>query len=163
MSRLKATPAEIEKHLALLAETPQRLATAVAGLDDAHLSRRPAERTWSAVEVLAHLRACDEVWSFSIYAMLAQDAPVLPLLDERRWAKTLRYADLGFVRSLQAFGLRRGELLHVLRQLPAESWQRSGVIEGRTHTVFSQVRRMALHEAEHCEQIETLLAESKQE
>ena len=29
-------------------------------------------------------------------------------------------------------------------------------IEGRTHSVFSQARRMALHEAEHCEQLKTL-------
>jgi hypothetical protein len=38
------------------------------------------------VEILAHLRACDDLWSHSIYAMLAQDNPALPLLDERRWA-----------------------------------------------------------------------------
>lgn len=64
---------------------------------------------------------------------------------------------LDFGPSLQAFSLKRQELLHVLRDLPEERWARTAVIGGRTHSVFSQVRRLALHEVGHCEQMESVL------
>jgi hypothetical protein len=154
MPRSKITPAEIEKYLAMLAETPVRIAALTAGLDEARLRGSPSKKDWSVVEILAHLRACEAVWTHSIYAMLTEDNPTLPLLDERRWAKAARYADAAFAASFQQFSLRRDELLHVLRQLPEEAWSRSASIAGRTHTVFSQTRRMALHEGEHVTQFE---------
>jgi hypothetical protein len=33
---------------------------------------------------------------------------------------------------------------------------RTAIIARRTHSVFSQMRRMALHEGKHCEQMEAL-------
>ena len=36
-------------------------------------------------------------------------------------------------------------------------WSRGAMIKDRRHTVFSQARRMALHEVTHCEQIEGLV------
>ena len=41
--------------------------------------------------------------------------------------------------------------------LPAADSERGAVILGRRHTVFTQARRMAKHEAEHMEQIAGLL------
>jgi hypothetical protein len=154
MPRIKITPAEIEKYLALLAATPERIAALTAGLDEARLRWSPSKKDWSVVEILAHLRACETVWTFSIYAMLSENNPALPLLDERRWAKAARYADASFADSFQQFSLKRAELLNALRHLPEEAWSRSATIEGRTHTVFSQSRRMALHEQEHAAQLE---------
>jgi hypothetical protein len=154
MPRLKFTPAEVQQVLHQLAETPVRLAACAAGKSEHELRSPPEPKGWAAVEILAHLRACNELWSHSIYAMLASDNPELPDLDERRWAKTRRYASLDFHDCLQAFTLSRQELLHVLRALPAEAWGRTGLIAGRTHSVFSQSRRLAKHESEHCAQME---------
>jgi hypothetical protein len=146
-----------EKYLALLEQTPRRIAVASSNLDEVSLRFSAGSREWSAMQILSHLRACEELWSFSIYAMLVYEHPVLPLLDERIWAKTARYDSLTFRDLLQTFSLKRGELLGVLRPLPLERWLRAADIGGRAHTVFSQVRRMALHEAEHCEQMHTFL------
>ena len=157
MPRLQASPPEIQKYLALLEETPRLITTCIGGANEDTLRKSPGKRDWSPVEVLAHLRACDDLWSHSIYAMLAEDNPTLPLLDERRWARSRRYADLSFYTSFQAFTLSRGELLYVLRVLPHEAWSRTATIKGRTHSVFSQARRLALHESEHCEQLKTLI------
>jgi hypothetical protein len=88
--------------------------------------------------------------------MLVQDRPVLPDLDERKWAKARHYTRLGFQHSFQAFALQREELLNVLRELPFKDWEKTAIINGRTHSLFTQVRRMALHETEHCRQIEAL-------
>lgn len=52
----------MEQTLTLLAETPERIAILTDGLSPAQLQTRPAPDEWSAVEVLAHLRACADVW-----------------------------------------------------------------------------------------------------
>lgn len=148
---------DIDKYLAILTENPRRIVTCTAGAGEATLRQQPGQRQWSIVEILAHIRACQELWSFSIYAMLSETQPSLPLLDERRWAKVTRYATLPFNDSFQAFLLRRIELTNVLRNLSFEDWARSADIGGRSHTIFSQVRRMAFHELEHVEEIEILL------
>ncbi|MEO8611947.1 MAG: DinB family protein [Chloroflexota bacterium] len=154
---MKITPAEITKYLAMLEAIPLTVASRTAGLSEDQLRWSPGKKDWSIVEVLAHLRACTEIWSFSIYAMLAEDKPVFPLLDERRWAKAARYASFTFQSAFQIFCLQRQELMAVLKPLEIETWARSATIEGRNHTVFSQARRMALHETEHLHQIRDLL------
>lgn len=89
--------------------------------------------------------------------MLAENAPVRPEINERKWAKVTGYADVPFRESFQAFSLQRDNLLRVLKGLPFESWEKSAIIFERKHTVFTQVRRLAKHEGKHCEQIEHLL------
>jgi hypothetical protein len=62
-----------EQVLTLLAETPLRLAALCAGLAPEELQTRPTSDEWSANEVLAHLRACADVWGNCIMAILAQE------------------------------------------------------------------------------------------
>ena len=156
MSRLIADPRVIQTHLAQLIDTPACLAAAVAGLDEARLRLPPAPRQWSAIEILAHLRSCADLWGYSIYAMLTEDKPTLPLLDPRRWARALRYTHLEFAPAFQVFNLQRRELLNVLNSIPSDAWNRTADIGGRAHSIFSQTRRLALHEVEHCVQFEAL-------
>jgi hypothetical protein len=158
MARTVPTAAEIQRHQQALEDTPRRLGKLAKGHTDKALAAPPGLRAWSPVDILAHLRACSDLWTHSIYAMLAERSPSLALLDERRWAKTARYADAGFRRSLTAFTLEREALCTVLAGLGENDWGRDGTIGGRRHTVFSQCRRMALHEAEHLDQIEKLVS-----
>lgn len=144
--------------LALLKDTPPRLAACAAPHSAERLAQRPGPQGWSAVEHLAHLRGCDAVWTETMYAMLVADEPALPLLDPRQWALKLKYAHQPFADLLAALTARRAELLRVLTPLPLERWSRGADIHGRRHTVYSQARRLALHEREHCEQVEGLLA-----
>ena len=89
--------------------------------------------------------------------MLSEKNPALPDINERKWAKAVGYASMRFGRSLQTFMLQREELLSVLRPLPLAAWERQAMIFARHHTVFTQARRMAKHEAEHCLQMESAL------
>jgi len=154
---MRSTPVEIRQALTRLEQTPLRLAASASGLSEEALKTAPDEKSWSGTEILAHLRACADVWTHSIYAMLAEDTPTLPDINERRWAKVVGYPALPFSRLLEAFSLQRETLLLVLTSLPPESWERPALILGRRHTVFTQTRRMAKHEAEHCDQVEALL------
>lgn len=157
ISCVKITPTEIQHHLTLLADTSRRIQTCTDGMGTAFLERPLAPGQWSPLEILAHLRACADVWTYSIYSMLAADHPTLPDIHPRRWAKVVPYLSLDFHRSLHTFTLQRVELLATLQSLPEASWARSAHIADRQHTVFSQARRMAKHEVEHCEQIEAVL------
>ena len=154
---MKAIASEIEKYLQLLEETTDRIMSVSNGLEDARLQFKPDKKSWSVNDILAHLRSCSDLWTHSIYAMLAEHEPVFSDIDERKWAKVTRYAELPFAESFQSFSLQRENLLRVLKSLPFESWEKSAIIFGRRHTVFTQARRLAKHENEHCKQIESLL------
>lgn len=153
---LKAKLYEVAHYLAVLAETPERLAECAAGLGDERIDASPALGDWSLGQLLAHLRAAAEVWGESIYAMLEAEHPDLPYVHPNQRMKSAGYAAVDFQVSLQAYTEQRLALLEMLRQLQPEEWSREALIRGRRHTVFSQARRVALHEADHWAQIERM-------
>jgi len=154
---MKVTRREVEEYLNLLAQTSRRITKATNGFDDVRLRSSTDEQPWSVNDILAHLRSCADVWGDSIDAMLKEQKPTVPYRHPRQWIKKTDYAQLSFHESFKAFIAQRKKLLKVLNGLSFEDWCRAAVIQGREHTVFTQVRRMALHEQEHCEQIESLL------
>ncbi|MGC1378391.1 MAG: DinB family protein [Anaerolineales bacterium] len=169
---MTATPAvfrqaqqPIETILEILTATPQRITSASAGLETARLHFRSDEKTWSANDILAHLCACADVWGKSMAAMLTQDHPTLRYVLPRTWIKKTNYPELEFRASLLAFTAQRDDLLKSLKALTIQDWSRGATFTattlGREHTVSSYARRMALHESDHCEQIEVLLKETK--
>ena len=152
------TETGIAELTALAESTPRRLAASSAAFDDAVLSQRPAPDVWSALDILNHLRACEEVWMHSLHAMLAHNTPSLREIHPRQWIKTANpYTGQPFSNGLRAFTLRREALLITLSALALGDWAREARIDGKTHTVFSHVRRMTLHENAHCDQIDDLL------
>jgi hypothetical protein len=156
-AEIEVNAAEIETILNVLEETPRRIASASKDLEDARMHFKADEKSWSANDILAHLRACMDVWGKTIQLMLAQDNPTMRHISPRTWIRKTNYPKLAFGESLQTFTTQRSELLRTLRALAFEDWSRSAMIEGRKHSVFSQARRMASHENEHCEQIEAIL------
>jgi hypothetical protein len=154
---MKVDSAEIEKYLNLLNQTSRRLTKATKGFEKTRLKTRTKEQPWSVNDILAHLRSCADVWGGSIAAMLAEQKPTIPDRHPRQWVRKTNYPKLSFPESFKAFVAQRKKLLKVLKGLSFEDWSRAGIIKGREHTVFTQVRRMALHEQVHCEQIESLL------
>jgi hypothetical protein len=144
-----------------LAATPGRIAAASVGRSPEHLAATPADEEWSARAVLAHLRASDDILSPRLVAMLVREGPALPAFDERRWGEVMGYDDADFQELLAAFTFRRAELVRVLRRLTPRDWQRAGVHEARGQiTLVDTLRHLVEHEAEHCLQLEALLASS---
>jgi hypothetical protein len=154
---MNITPDQIEKYLSLLSNTSGRIMKATQGFDDLRLQHKIDKKAWSVNDILAHLRSCADVWGGSIEAMLAQDKPTLPYRHPRQWIKKTNYPNLLFDESFQAFRMQRKNLLNVLNNLSFEDWSRAAMIKHREHTVFSETRRMALHEDIHCQQIEEIL------
>lgn len=152
------TSLSIEKILAILGETPPRIAELTAGMTEAQLQAAPRPAEWSANEVLAHLRSCADVWGNCITAILHQDKPTIRTVNPRTWIKSTNYLDQEFRSSLQAFTTQRTRLLEELKPLPPKAWSRSATVTGAGNplvwTVQSYAQRMARHERLHWKQIQ---------
>ena len=156
-SRLLTT----ERVLTLLAETPPRIATLTAGLAPAQLYTPPNHDGWSLTDVLAHLRACADVWGNCIVAMIAEDTPTLRAVNPRTWIKKTDYLELEFRPSLRSFATQRADLLAVLEPLPHEGWSRAATVTGAgkvlERTVLFYAQWLARHERQHVKQVERLI------
>ena len=158
---MKVSPAETENILRLLAATPRRIASLTRSVEIGNLHFRPQQDSWSANDILAHLRACADVWGKSIMAMISQDHPALRYISPRSWIRKTDYPSLEFRVSLKAFTDQRRELLRALKGLAIKDWSRpatfTATTRGREQTVFSYAFRIAEHENKHCDQIEAVL------
>ncbi len=152
----------IEEILTILKETPPRLAKLTAGLTSAQLHNPPSVGEWSANEVLAHLRACSDVWGdHYMMTILAQDNPTIKAMNPRAWIKTTDYLELEFQTSLRAFTKQRKKLLSVLEPLRAKDWTRTNTLIGAgkrlQQMLISHADGLARHERSHLKQIERTL------
>lgn len=150
----------IEQALTVLAATPQRITALTADLAPAQLRTAPSHDEWSANDVLAHLRACADMWGGCIVTMIAEDTPTLRAVNPVTWIKQTDYLELEFLPSLRAFATQRADLLAVLAPLPNEGWSRTATVTGAgkvlTRSVLSYAERLALHERPHIKQIERI-------
>lgn len=155
--------------LALLELTPARLAQTLEETSDrARLAARPTAQSWSALEVLCHVR---DVEADVYAARLAQfmdgpnDGTVVLAgagnVDERNaaWARERAYANADPAAALAGFARARGENLALLTTLGPADWTRGAIHPARgAITLYEQVERFAEHDLGHLRQIERALA-----
>ena len=145
----------------MLKTTPSRIASVSRGFTDKELNWKPGADSWSANQVLAHLRACADVWGGSIIKILKQDNPTFRYVSPRTWIRKTNYQDLDFKASFLAFRKQREDLLKVLQSVPHQDWLRGAKVRAATRlreeTVLSYAQRLGGHEARHCEQIDRIL------
>jgi uncharacterized damage-inducible protein DinB len=147
----------------MLAATPAHLADLTEGLPPAQLLAPPEPDEWSARDVLAHLRACADMWGKSIVEILGEDRPTIKAVNPTTWIKKTDYLEQDFQPSLQAFTTQRAELLAVLQPLPPEGWSRAATVTGagkpRERTVYTYAQWLANHERSHIKQIERIVSQ----
>jgi hypothetical protein len=155
-------PLTIEQALALLAETPVRIAALTADLASAQLHTRPNPGEWSANDVLAHLRSCADVWGMCITVILDKDRPTIKAVNPTTWIKKTDYPEQEFEPSLRAFATQRAELLAVLKPLAPEAWSRAATVTGagkpRERTVYTYAQWLVNHERTHINQIDRIVS-----
>lgn len=156
-------PLTIEQNLTLLAATPSRIADLIKSLTSAQLVTHPKPGEWSARDVLAHLRACSDMWGKYIELILSADHPTYRAMNPTSWIKNTNYLEQEFKPSLRAFTVQRTELLKVLIPLPLEAWSRSATAitagRPRERTVRTYAMWLANHEGSHFKQIERIARE----
>ena len=110
--------------------------------------------------MLAHLRACADVWGSYIARILSEDRPAIRAVSPRTYIKQTDYLEQDFQPSLQAFITQRADLLAVLESLAPERWERQAIVTavGKpiVRTVHTYSDRLARHEREHVRQIQQI-------
>jgi hypothetical protein len=151
-----------EQILSLLTVAPTHIAKATAGLTPAQLRTCPELGEWSANDVLAHLRACADVWGRDMARILAEDEPTIRAVNPRTWISQTDYPELAFHPSLRRYTTQRKTLLRLLTPLTAAQWSRCATITGAgaplRKTALSYGDRMARHERAHVKQIQQIAA-----
>lgn len=152
---------ETKRIIELLTDAPGRLRRITRDVRPAQLTVRSAAEPWSIHDILAHLRACSDVWGKSILAMIAQDNPVQRYVSPRASLRKPAYTDPPFDVALEHFARERRTLVAALSALDAAGWARRGTFtgtspRGRDQTVLSYAERLVDHEQAHLDQIATL-------
>ncbi|HEY7041017.1 MAG TPA: DinB family protein [Methylomirabilota bacterium] len=167
-----------ERSLGRLQETPPELDRALAARSDAELSKRPTAQSWSATEIVCHLRDVEELFQVRFHTVIALDEPrILVLgasaadlapwriggaighpLDPERWAEDRQYVRNDGREALAAFRRRRTEVLTLLRSLTPAEWQRGGIHLGRGRlTLHDWTASLAAHDDNHLDQLRRAL------
>ncbi len=143
-----------------LAAVPKLIARLAAGHDETRLTSRTAAKTWSASDILAHLRSCAEVRGKWIAAMLDRDNPTLRAVSPRSAMR--KYVDRDFAVSLKEFADERAALVKRLRGLDEAGWARGLTFTGASprsteQTLAQCATDLLLHERVHLDQIQEAL------
>ena len=132
-----------------LAAAPAALATALKGAADDVLRRR-ANGKWSMIENAAHMRDIERVYQGRIPQMAFGDKPAFWMLDNDRAAEALKYGEADPAEVAKEFKRLREDSIALLRALPHEAWQRTGVHpEAGEITVEQLAARLANHDDSH--------------
>jgi len=122
---------------------------------------RPGHGEWSVNDVLAHLRACADMWGNCIEVIIAQDTPTIRAVNPRTWIKKTDYLEQKFQPSLRAFDVQRTDRLAVLEPLPHKGWSRPAPVTGAgkplKRTVHNYAQWLARHERPPIKQIECIV------
>jgi len=154
-------PLTIEQILTMLAATPSRLADLTESLPPAQLLASPEPGEWSARDMLAHLRACSDMWGKYIVEILSEDRPTIKAVNPTTWIKQTDYREQEFQPSLQAYTAQRAELIKILKPLAPDAWSRTAKVTGagkpRERTVYIYAQWLANHERPHIKQVERIV------
>jgi hypothetical protein len=153
----------VDEIMAILPETPRRIAELTDGPATTRLHTRPAPEAWSVNDVLAHLRACHDVLGGNVLRILAEDRPTWKGLNPRAWIKQTDYPDWAFTPAFEAFTTQRADLLAVLDVLPPDGWERTATVTGMLGETYQRSARyygdwLAGHERAHWKHIARIIA-----
>ena len=177
-TRMEYAQQPVVRCLERMERTVDEVAAAIDDQGDAALSRRPAPASWSAKEVVCHLRDIEELFLLRFRSMLALDEPTFLVLGEMppdrtawgiiegdalpldpdRWAEERQYLRNDTGPAIVALRRRRQETLALLGRLGAEQWQRGSVHITLGRMTFSDwVALIAAHDDKHLAQVRRAL------
>lgn len=151
--------AEGKDPLDLQRNTPEVLTALITNKSAEQLTSRPRADKWSVGEILAHL-AEDEIATAWRYRQMVEHSGInLAGFDQDMWARIGNYRSRAPKDSLELFRLLRLANLQFLVQLTPEQWECHGIHAERGRiSVRDLATHMAGHDANHIEQIRTILA-----
>jgi hypothetical protein len=153
---------KIDALMTQLEDSLHRLTWAMMDVDEEDLNASEGDE-WSPIEILAHVKACDDIITSRIAMLLVHPKANLQDFNERAWAEIAGYVDAPLDQTLMALQRHRNEMIWQLRRLPDEAWERTAPHETRgTLSLFDLVKSFADHETDHVQQLENLFEDVEQ-
>jgi hypothetical protein len=173
-TRMEYAQQPVARCLERMERTVEEISAAIGDQGDEVLSRRPAPMSWSAKEVICHLRDIEEVFLLRFRTMLAMDEPRFLVLGEMphdpaawgivegdpmpldpdRWAEERQYQRNDARAALAALRRRRQESLAFLVRLEPDQWRRGSIHTTLGRMTFADwVALIAAHDDKHVAQL----------
>ena len=135
--------------------TPERVVAALEGVSEAHLYHTLDANEWSIHETVIHLSESELFASERFRRTIAEERPTLQVYPEALWAQRLLHQRQDMQLALTLFRAQRCATTALLRLLPAEAWERTGVHSERGDLTLYALFMMYLeHGTIHLAQIE---------
>ena len=149
----------LEELMGKMEKGPDDFASAIRGVSDAILSRRPDGKNWAAKEIICHMRDTEEIFITRLKSVIAMDEPKFIPPEMERWAEERQYMRNDIQGALSAFRKRRTETLKFFGELKPEQWDRAGIHPTRgRQTLRDLLGIIANHDPNHLEQLKRALA-----
>ncbi len=139
--------------LAAVRSFPRRYRALLTALDpeedgESVVRRRPAPRTWSAVEYTAHVGDMLDQLATVIRKVVVESNPPLSMWDADQRAAEQRYGDWDSTEALFALDHAGARLAAVLESVDPGDWTRTGTLELGQRDALT-LARDAVHEGAH--------------
>jgi hypothetical protein len=156
-------PFTLPEILDTLEATPARIGAAVSGLSVDELVEPLPPGSWSARDIVGHLRACDLTWGGYLVRILDEAQPSFRPESPRTTIRHTDFLSIPFAASLQAFTVDRVRLMGRLRAIEPQMLDRTAVVtlygggqEERTAAFYAN--NLAVHEREHVLKLDRMMA-----
>jgi len=139
------------------------LAVATTGAAGPELDFKP-DGKWSVRQIVCHLADSEATGVMRLRQMIAEENPTLPAWDQEAWAAKLDYEKRKISQALETFRMLRFGNYELLKDQPAEVFERTGTHTKRGPLTLLQLLRMfAEHAENHVKQIQFVRAAYKQQ
>lgn len=109
------------------AKGAEEMTRAIGGLSREEMNAHPVAGTWSIQQIVMHMMDSDLIASDRMKRIIAEENPLIIGYDETRFAERLGYDQADAKTACQIFALNRQMTAAMLRALPDEAFNRSGV------------------------------------
>jgi DinB superfamily len=138
------------------------VAVGTTGAAGSMLDFQPAGNKWGVRTIVCHLADTELVLAMRLRQIIAEDNPVLPGINQDLWADRLDYSRRKLSQALESFRRTRAENYELLKDLPEETFARSGQHTERGNvTLLDLLRIFAEHAEKHVQQIHAARAAFK--
>lgn len=145
---------ELDELLERFRRGPEVVAVAATGVAGSQLDYSPAPGKWTIRQIVCHLADTELVTGVRLRRVIAEENPVLEAFDQDAWAARLGYGGRRFSAALESFRRLRAENYELLKDLPAEAFERRGRhSETGPLRLLDLVRSAAAHAEAHARQI----------
>jgi len=139
------------------------VAVATTGVAGPALDFQPAEGKWGVRTIVCHLADTEMVLAMRLRQVIAEDHPMMPAMDQNAWADRLAYGKRKLSPALETFRRTRAENYELLKDLPEETFARTGQhAERGSVTLLDLLRIYAEHAEKHVQQIQAARASFKE-